>query len=91
MSFGRFVCIYEIGYVAMMVVATLMTSIYLYRTYRDLLIRVIDRVISNEDGISWILALVGIVYTRLLWPVAIPINAVSLVRRCEEEYKKHYL
>ena len=91
MSFGRFVCIYGIGYVTMMVVATLTTSIYLYRTYRDLWIRVIERVISNEDDISWIRALVGIVRTMLLWPVAIPCNIVLVVHECEAEYKKHYL
>ena len=91
MSFGRFVCIYGIGYVTMDVVVTLTASIYLYRTYRDLWIRVIERVISNADDISWIRALVGIVCTVLLWPVMIPRNAVSLVHECEAEYKKHYL
>ena len=91
MSFGKFVCIYGIGYVTMLVGATLMTCIYLYRTYRDLWIRVIERVESNEDDIPWIRALVGIVRTMLLWPVMIPYNLVSLVHDCEAEYKKHYL
>ena len=91
MSFGRFVCIYGIGYVTMMVVATLTTSIYLYRTYGDLWIRVNERVISNADDISWIRALVRIVCNMLLWPVAIPCNIVLAVRECEAEYKKHRL
>lgn len=91
MSFGRFVCIYGIGYVTVAVVAALTTSIYLYRTYRDLWIRVMERVMSNEDGISWIRVLVGIVCNMLLWPVAIPRNIVLLVHECEAEYKKHRL
>ena len=91
MSFGRFVCIYGIGYVTMMVVATLTTSIYLYRTYRDLWVCVIERVYSKENDISWMLILVGFVCTVLLWPVAIPYNLVSIVHDCEAEYKKHYL
>ena len=91
MSFEKFVCIYGIGYVTMIVVATLTTYIYLFRTYRDLWIRVIERVESNEDDIPWIRALVGIVCTMLLWPVMIPYNLVSLVHDCEAEYKKHYL
>ena len=91
MSFGRFVCIYGIGYVTMLVVATLTTYVYLYRTYRDLWIRVIDRVNSNKDDTSWTLDLVAIVCTMLLWPVMIPYNTVSLVHECEAEYKKHYL
>lgn len=94
MSFGRFVCIYGIGYVTMMVVATLTSCIYLYRTYRDLWIRVIDGVYSkysNDDDISWMLVLVGIVCTMLIWPVAIPCNVVSYVHDCEAEYKEHYL
>lgn len=88
MSFGRFVCIYGIGYVTMLVVATLTMSIYLYRTYRDLWIRVLDRVMSSEDDISWIRALVRMVSTVLLWPVMIPRNVILAVRECEAEYKK---
>ena len=91
MSFGRFVCIYGIGYVTMLVGATLMTCIYLYRTYHYLWTRIVERVCSNDDDVSGIRALVGIVYSMLLWPVMIPCNAVSLVHECEAEYKKHYL
>lgn len=91
MSFGRFVCIYGIGYVAMDVVAALTMSIYLYRTYRDLWIRILDRVMSNEDDISWIRVLVRMVRNVLLWPVMIPRNIILVVRECEAEYKKHYL
>lgn len=91
MSFGRFVFIYGIGYVAMDVVAALTMSIYLYRKYRDLWIRVIERVMSNEDDISWIRALVRIVRNMLLWPIVIPRNIILVVHECEAEYKKHYL
>lgn len=91
MSFGRFVCIYGIGYAAMDVVAALTMSIYLYRKYRDLWIRVIERVMSNEDDISWIRALVRIVRNMLLWPIMIPRNIILVVHECEAEYKKHYL
>ena len=91
MSFGRFVCIYGIGYVITMVVATLTTCGYLFRTYRHLCIRVIERVFSNGDDISWMIALVGIVCTMLIWPVAIPWNVVSFMHECEAEYKKYYL
>ena len=88
MSFGRFMCIYGIGYVTMDVVATLTTCIYLYRTYRDLWIRVLDRVLSNDDDISWIRVLVRMVRNVLLWPVMIPRNIILVVRECEAEYKK---
>lgn len=92
MSFGRFVCIYGIGYVVTLVVATLTTCIYLVRTHRNLCIRVIDRMFSNkDDDISWMLALAEIVCTMLIWPVAIPWNIVSFVRDFEAEYKKYYL
>lgn len=91
MSFGRFVCIYGIGFVTMMVVATLTTCIYLYRTYGLLSIYIVDRVISNEDDISWILDLVRIMCSMLLWPIAIPCNLVLFVHKCEAEYKKHHL
>ena len=91
MSFGRFVCIYGIGYVTMLVGATLMMCIYLYRTYRDLWTRIVERVCSNDDDISVIRSLVGIVYIMLLWPVMIPRNVIRLVHECEAEYKKHYL
>ena len=91
MSFGRFVCIYGIGYAAMDVVAALTMSIYLYRKYRDLWIRVIERVMSNEDDISWIRALVRIARNMLLWPIMIPRNIILVVHECEAEYKKHYL
>ena len=75
MSFGRFACIYGIGYVAMDVVAALTMSIYLYRTYHD----------------SWIRVLVRMVRNVLLWPVMIPRNIILVMRECEAEYKKHYL
>ena len=88
MSFGRFVCIYGIGYVAMVVVASLTTSIYLYRTYHDLPMRVIERVCSNEDDTSWIRDLVMMVRNMLLWPVIIPRSMIQLVHECEAEYKK---
>ena len=88
MSFGRFVCIYGIGYVAMVVVASLTTSIYLYRTYHDLSMRVIDRICSNEDDTSWIRDLVMMVRNMLLWPVIIPRSMIQLVHECEAEYKK---
>ena len=91
MSFGRFVCIYGIGRVIMIVVATLTTYIYLYRTYRYLWAYVIERAMSNEDDISWIRTLVEFVCTVLLWPVMIPRNMIRLVHECEAEYKKHYL
>ena len=91
MSFGRFVCIYGIGHAAMIVVATLTTCIYLYRTYRYLWTYVIERVMSNEDDISWIRTLVEFVCSVLLWPVMIPRNMILLVHECEAEYKKHYL
>ena len=91
MSFGRFVCIYGIGYVTMLVGATLMMCIYLYRTYRDLWTRIVERVCSNDDDISVISSLVGIVCIMLLWPVMIPRNVIRLVHECEAEYKKHYL
>ena len=92
MSFGRFVCIYGIGYVTMVVVATLTTCIYLYRTYRYLWTDVIERVMSNEDDVSWIRAiveaLVEFVCVILLWPVMIPRNMILLVHKCEAEYNK---
>ena len=88
MSFGRFVCIYGIGYVVMMVVTSFATSIYLYRTYRDSWIRVIDRICSNDDDVSWIRALVRMVRNVLLWPVMIPRTIISFVHECEAEYKK---
>ena len=88
MSFGRFVCIYGIGYVAMDVVAALTMSIYLYRTYHDSWIRILDRVMSNEDDISWIRVLVRMVRNVLLWPVMIPRNMILVMRECEAEYKK---
>ena len=88
MSFGRFVCIYGIGYAAMDVVAALTMSIYLYRTYRDPWIRVIDRVCSNDDDVSWIRALVRMVRNVLLWPVMIPRTIISFVHECEAEYNK---
>lgn len=88
MSFGRFVCIYGIGYVAMVVVAALTMSIYLYRKYHDSWIRVIDRVMSNEDDISWIRALVRMVRNALLWPVMIPRNIILVMREFEAECKK---
>ena len=91
MSFGRFVCIYGIGYVTMLVGATLMTCIYLYRTYRYLWTYIVDRVLSNDDDVLGIRALVEFVCTMLLWPVMIPRNAILLVHACEAEYKKHYL
>ena len=91
MSFGRFVCIYGIGYVTMLVGATLMTCIYLYRTYRYLWTRIVERVLSNDDDVSGIRALVEFVCIMLLWPVMIPRNAILLVHDCEAEYKKHYL
>ena len=88
MSFGRFVCIYGIGYVTMVVVATLMTCIYLYRTYRYLCIRIVDRVLSNDDDVSGIRALVEFVCSMLLWPVMVPRNMILLVHECEAEYNK---
>ena len=91
MSFGRFVCIYGIGYVTMVVGATLMMCIYLYRTYRYLWTRIAERVCSNDDDVSWIRALVRMVRNMLLWPVMIPRNVIRLVHECEAEYKKHYL
>ena len=91
MSFVKFVCIYEIGYVTMLVGATLMMCIYLYRTYRYLWTRIVERVCSNDDDISVIRSLVGIVYIMLLWPVMIPRNVIRFVHECEAEYKKHYL
>ena len=91
MSFGKFVCIYGIGYVTMLVGATLMMCIYLHRTYRYLWTRIVERVCSNDDDISVIRSLVGIVCIMLLWPVMIPRNVIRLVHECEAEYKKHYL
>ena len=91
MSFGRFVCIYGIGYVTMLVGATSMTCIYLYRTYRYLWTRIVERVLSNDDDVSGIRALAEFVCIMLLWPVMIPRNAILLVHDCEAEYKKHYL
>lgn len=88
MSFGRFVCIYGIGYVTMLVVTVFATSIYLYRTYHDLWTRVIDRICSNDDDISWMRALVRIVRNVLLWPIMIPRNIIRVVHECETEYKK---
>ncbi len=104
MSFGRFVCIYGIGYVTMLVVTAFATSIHLYRTYHDSwirvidricsndddisLIRVIDRTCSNDDDISWIRALVRMVRNVLLWPVMIPRTIISFVHECEAEYNK---
>lgn len=88
MSFGKFVCIYGIGYATMDVVAALTMSIYLYRKYRDLWIRVIERVMSNEDDISWIRALVRMVRNMLLWPVMIPRNIILVMRECEAECEK---
>ena len=91
MSFGRFVCIYGIGYVTMIVVATLTTCIYLYRTYRYLWTYVIERTMTNEDDVSGIRALVEFVCVILLWPVMIPRNMILLVHKCEAEHKKYYL
>ena len=88
MSFGRFVCIYGIGYVTMLVVISFATSIYLYRTYHDSWIRVIDRICSNDDDVSWIRALVRMVRNVLLWPVMIPRTIISFVHECEAEYNK---
>ena len=88
MSFGRFMCIYGIGYVTMLVVIAFATSIYLYRTYHDSWIRVIDRICSNDDDISWIRALVRMVRNVLLWPVMIPRTIISFVHECEAEYNK---
>ena len=91
MSFGRFVCIYGIGYVVTLVVASLTTCIYLLKTYRHLCIRVFERVVSNEDDISWMLDLVRTVCTMLIWPVMIPRNMILLVHECEAEYNKLHL
>lgn len=93
MSFGWFACIYGIGYVVSVFVATAIACVYLSRRFGAWWPGLVGAVCaSGEGGGRWACyVLLGFVTGALLWPVVVPCRMIRLVRDCNKKYRELYL
>lgn len=91
MSFGRFVCIYGIGYAVSIVVSWCVVIAWLVRRYRGAFTTIYLDYMSSTDHITWFEYLINMVCGILFWPFAIPRRAIRLVREVNETAKKYNL
>lgn len=91
MSFGWILCIYGIGWLVTLVVATCVTVSYLYRKYRTCCWFLIDEIGAEDLDMSWTFCLVDSLCSVLLWPVMIPRNAIRVIHIVEKIAKEYGL
>ncbi len=91
MSFGRFVCIYMIGYAVSVVVSACVTVAWLVLRYRRAFYKIYFDYMLKPDHMTRVGYLIHTVCGILFWPFAIPYNAIKLVREVNETAKKYNL
>lgn len=91
MSFGRFVCIYGIGYAVSSAVCACVALAWLVRRYRGAFTTIFFDYMSIPDHKTWFGYLIHTVCGILFWPFAMPHNAIKLVREVNETAKKYNL
>ena len=91
MSFGRFVCIYGIGYAVSVVVSTCVAIAWLVLRYHGAFLTIYLDYMSSLDHKTWFGCLIHTVCGILFWPFAMPRNAIKLVHEVNETAKKYNL
>lgn len=91
MSFGRFVCIYGIGYAVSDVVSACVAVAWLVRKYRGAFTTIFFDYMSIPDHKTWFEYLINMVCGVLFWPFETPRRAIRVVREVNEIAKKYNL
>lgn len=91
MSFGRFVCIYWIGYTVSVVVSACVAIAWLVLRYREAFFTIYFDYMSSPDRKTWFEYLIHTVCGVLFWPFETPRRAIRLVREVNETAKKYNL
>ncbi len=91
MSFGRFVCIYGIGYAVSVVASLCVATAWLVRRYRGAFLMVCLDYMSSPDPRTWVECLTDTVCGMLFWPFVMPRRAIQLVHGVNETAKKYNL
>lgn len=91
MSFGRFVCIYGIGYAVYVAVNTCVFVISLKRKYGAFGWILLDDYLSDGTDISFAVSLLMCVCSTVFWPVMVPINLLVTMRAIDKISKGYDL
>ena len=94
MSFGRFVCVYGIGYMVSLMVnaCVLFTSLKRkYGAFGWVLLDDLDGCLSGGSNISVAVSLLSVVCCQVFWPVMMPLNLFATMRAIDEIAKKYNL